>query len=285
MLVNIYTPDSKIPNLAAMKISAYHKQLGDKVTLNFPYFYGMSADLTYASVLFKETIDPAADLVGGPKYPEDKLPSEMDRMRPDYTLYPKINYSMGYTYKTCPRTCDFCIVPKQRNDDTHYSIWDFHDSQFKKICLMNNNTLADPNWRETFEEIIDAKLTVIDQNGYDARFITEEVASWFAKIKFDGMIHLAWDFIDHEIDVLKGICNLKKAIPSMFNSKRVSTYILIGYDSTPEEDLHRVLVLDAMKAEPFVMPYDRTDAYQQRFARWVNARQIFKKVRWQDYRY
>lgn len=284
MLVNVLTPDSKMPNLAAMKISAYHKQLGDKVTLNFPWFAGTSADLTYASVLFQGTPDPAADLVGGPKYPEGKLPPEMDRMRPDYTLYPKIDYSMGYTYKACPRTCDFCIVPKQQNDDIHRSIWDFHDSRFKKICLMNNNTLADPSWRETFGEIIDAKLTIVDQNGYDARLITEEAASWFAKVRFEKSVHLAWDFIEHEIDVLTGICNLKKAIPSMFRSKRVATYVLIGHGSTPEEDLHRVLVLDAMRAEPFVMPYDRADKYQQKFARWVNARQIFKTVQWKDYR-
>lgn len=273
-----------MPNLAAMKISAYHRQLGDKVTLNFPWFSGMSADLTYASVLFKETPDPAADLVGGPKYPEGKLPPEMDRMRPDYTLYPKIDYSMGYTYKACPRTCDFCIVPKQKNEDRHYSIWDFHDSRFKKICLMNNNTLADPSWRDTFEEIADAKLTIVDQNGYDARFITEEVAHWFSKVRFEGMIHLAWDFIEHEIEVLTGVCNLSKAIPSKFRGNKVSTYVLIGNGTTVAEDLHRVEILEAMRANPFVMPMNRKDEYQARFARWCNHKAIFKKVRWNDYK-
>ncbi len=61
MLINIYTPDSRIPNLAAMKIASYHKQLGDKVTLNFPL---IKADLSYASVLFQWTPDPIDRLTG-----------------------------------------------------------------------------------------------------------------------------------------------------------------------------------------------------------------------------
>lgn len=226
MKIGILTPDSKRPNLAAMKISAFHKSIGDDVTLNFPL---EKADFTYASVLFNWTPDPFTDLVGGSKYPDIKLDPEIDQMKPDYGLYPSIDYSLGFTYKACPRTCDFCIVPKQRNDDKHYSIWDFHDSRFKKICLLNNNTLADPYWRDTFEEIIDAGLQVIDQNGYDARYITEEVADYISRIRFEGALHIAWDYPEHEIEILRGICNLKKAIPSLFSSHRVMCYVLIGH--------------------------------------------------------
>lgn len=275
MNIQILTPDSRIPNLAAMKISAYHKQLGDAVTFNFPLAGG---DLTYASVLFQWTPDPIADLMGGPKYPEGKLPPEMDAMRPDYTLYPNMEYSMGYTYKACPRTCSFCIVPKQNLDDNHYSIWDFHEPRFKKICLMNNNTLADANWRDTFAEIVDAGLVIVDQNGYDLRFIGEEQADWFKRLKFDGYIHAAWDFPEHEAEVLRGLCNLKKAkVP------RVMVYVMIGH-TTPEEDLHRVMVIDAIGYDPFVMPLDKTNSYQKRFARWCNHKAIFKTVQWKDYR-
>lgn len=277
MLVNVLTPDSKMPNLAAMKISAYHKQLGDKVTLNFPWFSGTSADLTYASVLFQGTPDPAADLVGGPKYPEGKLPTEMDRMRPDYTLYPKIDYSMGYTYKACPRTCDFCIVPKQRNDETHYSIWDFHDSRFSKIMLMNNNTFADPNWRDTFAEIADVKLTVIE-HGFDARLVGEEQAQAVKKLKREGYLHFAWDYPEHEAEVLRGLCHLKTAKVS-----KVMVYVMIGH-TTPEEDMHRVMVIDAMGYDPYIMALDKGNEYQRKFARWVNAKQVFRTVRWNDYR-
>ena len=65
---------------------------------------------------------------------------------------------------------------------------------------------------------------------------------------------------------------------------QMAFYILIGYHSTAAEDLHRVEVLRNYGADPFVMPYDKTDPYQNSFARWVNHRAIFKTVPWGDYR-
>ena len=277
MKISILTPDSKMPNLAAMKISAWHKAQGDQVELNFPL---MKADFTYASVLFKETPDPVnAELIGGSKYPEIKLDPEIDNMMPDYSLYPDIDYSLGYTYKACPRTCEHCVVPKQHNEEKHYSIWDFHDPKFKKICLMNNNTLADLNWRDTFNEIIETKLKVIDQNGYDARLITEEVAEYMSRLKFDNMIHVAWDYPEHEIEVLIGLCNLTKYIKPY----RISCYVMIGH-TTHEENLGRVSALYAMGINSFVMPLNKRDRYQQNFARWVNHTATFKTVAWKDYK-
>ena len=179
MKINIMT-DSLRPNLAAMKISAWHKANGDDVFLNFPL---CKADFTYASILFSWTPDPYADLIGGSKYPAIKLDSEIDAMKPDYDLYPAIDYSLGYTYKACPRTCDFCVVPKQNNDDKHYSIWTFHDSKFKRICLLNNNIFADFLWKETFEEIIESDLIFIDVSGIDLRLLTEQMASYLRKIR------------------------------------------------------------------------------------------------------
>lgn len=276
MKISILTPDSKIPNLAAMKISAWHKQNGDTVELNFPLF---KADFTYASKIFKWTPDPIADLIGGPFNPHSKLDHEIDNMKPDYSLYTNIDYSMGYTYKACPRTCDFCIVPKQNNDDKHYSIWSFHDSKFKKICLMNNNTLADPNWRETFDEIIDAKLTVIDHNGYDLRFMTDESAWYMSRVKWQGMIHVSWDYPEHKKEVLKGLVKLIK-----YGLKnKIHCYVMIGH-TTPKEDLFRVERLRLLGIDPYVIPMDKTNKYQQRFARWVNHKAVFKTVKWQDYK-
>ena len=274
MRIGILTPDSKRPNLAAMKISAFHKQMGDIVELNFPL---IRADFTYASLLFSKTADPHADMIGGPKYPKSKLDPEIEAMRPDYSIYPGIDYSMGYTYRACPRACDFCIVPQQDNPETHHSIYEFHDSRFKKICLMNNNTLADPQWRETFQEIIDAGLTVKDENGYDARLITDESAWYMSQIKWEGLIHLAWDYPDHKADVLRGIKRLLR-----HKVKNLMVYVLIG-ETTHKENIYRVLRLKSMGVDSFAMPMDKADPYQKRFARWVNHKAIFKTVEWKDY--
>lgn len=276
MQVGILTPDSKRPNLAAMKISAWHKAQGDTVELNFPI---IKADFTYASLLFKRTPDPQADIIGGPKYPDSKLDSEIEAMKPDYSLYPDMDYSMGYTYRACPRTCDFCIVPKQDNPETHHSIWEFHDSKFKKICLMNNNTLADPQWRETFNEIINADLTITQDHGYDARLVTDESAWYMSRIKWDGLIHLAWDFPEHRGEVLAGLKRLLR-----HKVKNLMVYVLIGNDTTHKENIYRVLRLKLLGIDSFAMPMDKTDPYQKRFARWVNHKAIFKTVNWRDYK-
>jgi hypothetical protein len=259
-----------------MKISAYHKSLGDIVTLNEPL---MPKDLIYASIMFDSTPDPFADIVGGTKYPEEKLPPQIEAMKPDYDLYPEMDYSIGYTYKACPRTCDFCVVPKQRNDENHYSIWSFHNPKFKKITLMNNNTLADLYWRNTFDEIIDAGLTIIDHGGYDARLFTEESADYLKRLKFQGYIHVAWDYVEHEKEVLRGINFLLMAGISKY---KILCYVLIG-ESSHDENIYRTEKLRNIGTLPFVMPLNKKNRYQKDFARWVNHKAIFQSVSWKDY--
>ena len=257
MKINILTPDSKKPNLAAMKISSWHKKNGDEVTLNFPL---RKADFTYASVLFRWTPDPFADLIGGSKYPDRKLDPEIDKMKPDYSLYHYIDYSMGYTYKACPRTCDFCIVPKQKNDEQHCSIWDFHDPSFNKIKLMNNNTFADLFWRDTFEEIIDAKLILIDESGFDLRLMDEEKAHWLKKVKMSGMIHYAWDRMQDGNEIISG---LKIAPKGHVN-------VLVGYDTTIEQDIYRCQKIVDYGHDPFIMPYNNSKT-ERKFQRFINT--------------
>ena len=54
--------------------------------------------------------------------------------------------------------------------------------------------------------------------------------------------------------------------------------------STPEEDMYRVMhLVDKYKISPFVMPYNKFDPYQKKFARWVNNKIIFNKVAWEDF--
>ena len=61
-------------------------------------------------------------------------------------------------------------------------------------------------------------------------------------------------------------------------------YVLIGFWSTPEEDMNRVMhLVDKYKISPFVMPYNKFDPYQKKFARWVNNKAIFNKVAWEDF--
>ena len=54
--------------------------------------------------------------------------------------------------------------------------------------------------------------------------------------------------------------------------------------STPEEDLMRVRHLwDDYGIDPYVMPYNKFDEYQRKFARWVNNKVLFKTRTWEEY--
>ncbi len=279
MRINILTPDSKMPNLASMKISTYHKARGDEVMLDIPL---MPADKTYASVLFEWTHKPIADVLGGPGVdPSVRLPDEIETCKPDYTLYHGMDYSLGYTYRACHRGCGFCKVKDMNEPTDHRSIWTFHDPRFKKIALLNNNTFEDPRWKETFEEIWEAGLVLKDVSGFDARLINEEKATALARTRLDGQIHFAWDNLYK--DELLVLCGLDAVIRAGLKPHKIACYVLIGYDSTPDEDLYRVERLRQIGVDPFVMPFDKNDPYQRRFARWVNFKAIFKSVAWKDY--
>ena len=110
MKINLLT-DAPKHNLALMKISAWHKSDGDKVTLNTPLF---KADYTYASVLYDRNVKRfIADEYGGPAFDNSRLPDEIEGMEPDYSLYP-LDFSIGYTFRPCFNTCEFCKVPKMK---------------------------------------------------------------------------------------------------------------------------------------------------------------------------
>jgi len=259
--INLLT-DAKKHNLALMKISSYHKFKGDNVYLN-----GVGCfDLTYGSWLFDFSQKGVCDIEGGPGIDiEKKLPEKFEVYRPDYELF-NLNYSVGFTWAYCPRKCSFCIVPKQNNSKTHNSIWDFHDPKFKKICLLNNNTFSDPDWKETFEEIWDTDLTVIDENGYDLRLMDDEKAEALHRTRFITPIHFAWDFMEDEKKIRMGLGLLQK---HKLRNTANGVYVLIGYNTTINEDLYRCEIINDFGLTPYPMPYKRTKDLMK-FKRFIN---------------
>jgi len=278
MKVSLLT-DAPKHNLALMKLSAWHKANGDDVLLNMPLW---KSDISYASILFEKNKKLFnADTYGGPAFIGVRLGSKIEGMKPDYDLYPDIDFSLGFTWSYCPRQCSFCKVPKQNNPKEHKSIWSFHDSKFRKICLLNNNTFSDPYWIDTFEEIWDADLTVVDENGYDLRLMDEPRAKALKKTKFQGKIHFAWDKMGDEKSILRGLALIRKY------KIHGHIYVLIGYDTTEEEDLYRCQKLVDFGQDPYIMPYKRTD-HNKRFKRFFDTFMWRKyktiKEAWDNYR-
>jgi hypothetical protein len=260
MNVNLVT-DAPKHNLVLMKLSGAYKEKGYRVWLN-----GVGEfDDTIGSWLFSRSEKVPCTKEGGPGV-NNYVYDPYDKLRPDYGLY-GLDYSLGYTWRYCPRKCSFCVVPKLVEiPRLHHSIWNFHDSRFTKICLLNNNTFSDPQWKETFEEIWEADLTVIDENGYDLRLIDEEKADALRKTKFQGQIHYAWDNIADEKKILDGL----KIAP------RGMVYVLVGYNTTQDEDFHRCQKIHDLGHDPYVMPYNRGNKELRAFKRFIDSRMYRK---------
>lgn len=269
--------DGKLSNLALMKLSAYHKDKGDDVGLNFPF----GADLIYASVLQEEHRHrvPPGSSAGGPGWHRpNRLPPEVERCRPDYDLYPKAEYSLGYTYRWCPFSCEWCCVSVMEGwDRSHHSIWEFHDERFDTICLLNNNTFADPQWEATFSEIDDAGLRVVDQNGYDIRLLDAHKAEWLGRLRWRGCVHFAFDQPGLE-RVWRDKAPLLRS--HGFNGNNCLVYVLVGYNTTFEQDMHRVEVVRELGFEPFIMRAHTRSRLLNELSRWCNMKR-FRHVPWE----
>lgn len=286
MNVGLIDVDSKIPNLALMKISAYHKAQGDTVNLYNPLFD--IPDLVYASKVFRFTPDytyfpqDIPVIKGGTGYSlTDALPEEIENICPDYSLY-RCEYAIGFTTRGCSRNCPFCVVPQKegyiRAVDDIYGFW---RGQSEIVLLDNNLTALPDQFEMVCKQLIKEMVRVDFSQGLDIRFITSDMAKLISKVKLKKQIHFAWDNMEDESAVRRGIDVL---IKSGVSKHKLMFYVLIGFNTTPDEDLHRVETLRGLGIDPFIMPYNKADPYQRKFARWVNHKAIFKTVKWADYK-
>ena len=174
------------PNLALMKLSAYHKAKGDDVFLNFPL---CRPDASYASCVFTwhskraRHLDPGVKIAGSGVDLETKLPDEIEHIKPDYDLYPGVEVSVGFTSRGCIRGCPWCIVPEKEGwISSAASIYEFWDQRHRKILLLDNNFLASPYYRSTLRDLKSEGLEVDFNQGLDIRFVDDEVAEQLARL-------------------------------------------------------------------------------------------------------
>lgn len=283
MKVRLLARDSKMPNIAIMQISTYHKSQGDNVGWYIPTFDRYDTDLLYESQLFDFTETygyyPDCEIIKGGTGVDIKkhLPHEIESIRElDYSLYPQHNYSMQFYSRGCIRNCPFCVV--QKKEGYIQSVEPFKlNPKGQHIEILDNNFFANPDWRDAVKDILSTKQKV-NLHGVDVRIMDEEQAFALNKMKHTGQIHIAWDFA--EMDLKPKLIEMTKWVKPY----KIMCYVLIGYNSTPEQDIYRVETLRELKIDPFVMPFNKDDPYQNRYARYVDMKATFKKVKWEDYK-
>lgn len=274
------------PNLALMKLSAWHKSRGDTVE----WWWGWEQyDRVYMSKVFDETYSPdipepvnAAEIIkGGTGYGLDNnLPDEIEHIYPDYSLYPELTKDTAYGFLTrgCPRGCHFCIVAGKegRKSIKVADLSEWWNGQ-KNIVLMDANILACPQHMELLQQLIDSKAWVDINQGMDCRLLTKQNIEAINRLKLRE-IHFAWDYMRESNAVLRGLELYASLATRKPHGQYATVYCLTNYDTTMEENLYRIYTLRNMGYDPYVMIYDKPHAPQEvrRLQRWCNNRLIFR---------
>lgn len=289
MYIGLHDSDeTDFPNYALMKISAWHKQLGDTVEWWNPL---LTYDRVYSSKVFTFTPEnpylPENTIKGGTGYGiYDELPREIDDMFPDYSIYPKINYAIGFLTRGCIRKCPWCVVPKKEGKIRPYRTWqEIKRPDSRDIVFMDNNVLACPHGVEQMQDMIGKGVRIDFNQGLDARLISPEIAEMLSKLKWIRHIRMSCD-TDQMLDIV--LTAIKRLQNCGVKSYRVFVYLLVQDIESAER---RALALRDVGADAFAQPYrdftsnKEPDAELKRFARWVNHKAIFKTVkRFEDYK-
>lgn len=310
LAIGLIDVDSKIPNLALMKLSSYYKRLGEKVEFVQP---NKTYEKIFASAIFtrsksecKKLLEVHGDKIeiGGTGWDLHKvLADEIEYMKPDFNLYKAediasrmkgigtkehkfkkaieiVDAGMGFTSRGCVRECGFCFVPKKEGKFKDVAeIKNLLNPKSNILILHDNNLTADPYCIDKLHEIRDRKIIVDINQGCDVRLVNEDIAKALSEVKHLRSLHYAWDLMGFEKQVMEGIKTLSKFIKPY----RHMCFMLVGYNTTFEEDVYRFKKLREMKVGPFVMIYNQLDNIRlKHFARWVNSR-IYKSCSWDDY--
>ena len=297
------------PNIPLMKLSAWHKSIGDSVEWYNPMM-SRGIDICYMSKVFSFTPDYPHAVVakkvikGGSGYAiktvdgieiYDKqsgiqLPYEVEHIYPDYDLYPKLTKDTAYGFLTrgCPRGCDFCHV-KDKEGRCSVKVADL--SEFwrgqKNIVLCDPNLIACKDWKELVQQLIDSKAYVDINQGIDIRMMTEERAEMLMHMKVKR-VHFAWDRYEDRDAIVPKFKMFKEI--SRWDHRKLAVFVLTNYNTTFEQDLERIYTLRDLGYDPYVMIYNKqftksTDRIR-RLQRWCNSKFIFRsEPRFENYLY
>lgn len=291
------------PNLALMRISAYHKARGDEVEWWWTDF--IHYDIVYMSKVFSDAYSPDkpepmnADKVikGGTGYHihlvngkevfdregHKTLPPEVEKMFPDYSIYPQFDFAVSMTSRGCPRGCSFCHVAAKegRCSVKVADVSDFWNGQ-AEIRILDPNITACKDKRDLMAQYRETGAVLDFTQGLDIRCLNDADIEDINHMRL-RTLHFAWD---NPKDDLEGKF---RAFANGFRRKTKigMVYCLTNFNSTMEENLYRIYTLRDLGYDPYVMIYNKPSAPREIRAlqRWCNNKIIFKSCRrFEDYK-
>lgn len=283
----------RFPNLACMKLSGYYKNLGNDVSLKTDYENLNEYDKVFISKVFTDThIDESILSLtnveyGGTGFFYDKaksLPCDVEHCMPDYHLYDDwvnghlmngakrldfkyyLDYSIGFLTRGCFRQCEFCVNRNYKQVVKHSPLEEFYDPSRKKICLLDDNFLGCPQWKDMLIALQATGRQFQFKQGLDERILTDEKCKLLFSSKYDGDYIFAFDnIVDTNIveDKAKLIRKYHKN-----KSHDIKFYVLCGFDREDKYDcdfwvqdirdtFERIFILAKYNFSPYIMRFEK----------------------------
>ena len=295
------------PNLALMRISAWHKAQGDDVEWWWSDF--IHYDIVYMSKVFSdaytkdvpEPMNTDKVIKGGTGYHihlvdgkevfdkqnHKTLPDEIEKMFPDYSIYPQFDFAVSMTSRGCPRKCSFCHVGSKEGCISRKcaDVKDFWNGQ-KEIRILDPNITACKDKRDLMAQYRETGAMLDFTQGLDIRCLNDADIDDINHMRL-RTLHFAWDNPNDDLE------QKFRRFASKFRRKSNigMVYCLTNFESVSTQEhieraLHRIYLLREMHYDPYCMIYNKPSAPReiQDLQRWCNNKIIFKSCpRFEDY--
>jgi len=254
--------DSKLPNLALMKLARYYTDKRWSVVKVRPGIMTKHAEKIFASVIFNKSLnfnkfnqlkDYYGDrlTMGGSGVSITKrLPKTIEDLQPDYSLYPELeDRAIGFLTRGCPKNCEFCIVPVKEGKTRQVSDLDDLLQNRSKVILLDDNILSHPNADQLLEEMAQKNISVNFTQSLDLMLITKKRARMLRRIKCQNTkftrsnYYFSLNNTDH-FNVLRRNYGYFQFKPS----ENVEFIYMYGYNTTLREDIERLKFIKSLTA-------------------------------------
>lgn len=198
-----------------------------------------------------------------------------------------LDYSIGFITRGCFRKCKFCVNQKYERVVEHSPLSEFYDPSRPKICLLDDNFLGHPNWRNLLKTLQDSGKPFKFKQGLDERLLTDEKCELLCNSKYDGAITFAFDKIEDY-----NLIESKLQMLRRHTQKQFTFYVLVGFETQDETDIEnafaRIQLLMKYHCIPYIMRYEeyKNSPYRSLYitlARWCNQPRIFKKMSFRQF--
>jgi len=169
-------------------------------------------------------------------------------------------FSYVFTSRGCVNRCKYCSVWRIEKERWINDKWKDHIDHNRPNIMISDNNLSAVTFEhitEVINFVVKSKKKVLFDNGFDCKYITEEMAEQLARVKYvrSGM-RLAFDRIEEDGIFQKAVKMLKKAgIPA----NAIMAYVLFNFTDRPQDADYRTRECANLGIRPYPQYYRPLD--------------------------